>query len=96
MWPACVGNGMPPVGAAIGERCPFVGPIGGVDRRALDHDRAASTTGTPLVVRHLAVGESAVVIAEVGDVRVVVGEDFGGVPVDLGVPGEFGVDAGEF
>ena len=66
---ARVDDGRPTGQAALGQRSPFVRPVGTVDRCALDDDRAAAATGPSFVVRDVPGGQRPVVGAEVGDVR---------------------------
>ena len=55
----------PPVGAALGQRRPLVGPVALVDAGLLDHDRPAAAERPPPVVREVASREGAVVVAQV-------------------------------
>ena len=66
---ACRGDGLPPGGAALGQRGPFVRPIAAVHTGTFsDHD-ARTTAGTAGVVGDVPLGEAPFIVAEVGDVR---------------------------
>ena len=69
MGPAGGGDRRPPGGGPGRQRRPLVGPVGLVDARPLEDDRAAPASGPTLVVGGVASGEAAVVVTEVGDVR---------------------------
>ena len=62
-------DGVPSVRGLLGERRSLVRPVGFVDAGTLDDDRAAPAAGSPLVVGDVAIGEVALVVAQIGDVR---------------------------
>ncbi len=68
VFPAGVGHRRPAGGAVGGQRCPFVGPVVGGDRRRLGDDDPGTAGGPPGVVGYLP-GAQRAPVAEVGLVR---------------------------